>query len=136
MSERVEAFLDDLKTWAAQQPDVPAIAIVGSHVRGAARPDSDVDVILIVDEPACYLNESAWMKRFGQVLSVSHEDWGLVQSIRVHYADGMEVEFGITVRKWASTDPIDHGTKEVVSKGMRLLYDRDTLLESLMAVIT
>lgn len=100
-----------------------------------ARPDSDIDIIAIVADPALYLKTSAWLERFGHVLSISHEDWGLLQSIRVHYAHGMEVEFGITVRSWGSTDPVDPGTRDVVSGGMRILYERETLLQSLLTKI-
>ena len=100
-----------------------------------ARPDSDLDIIAIVEDPMQYLKTSAWLERFGQVLSISREDWGGLQSRRVHYADGTEVEFGITVRSWASTDPIDPGTQQVVSNGMQILYDPETLLQSLLAKV-
>lgn len=123
-------FLDALKTWAAERPDILAVAVVGSHARGMARPDSDIDIIAIVDDPAQYLNESAWLERLGDIRSISDGDWGLVQSRRVQYADGTEAEFGITVRSWAGTDPVDPGTKDVVSDGMRILYDRETLLQA------
>jgi predicted nucleotidyltransferase len=128
----IELFLDALTTWAITQPDILAIALVGSHAKGVARPDSDIDIIAIVDDPALYLNAPAWLERFGHVLSIAHEDWGLLQSIRVQYGDGTEVEFGVTVRRWASTDPVDPGTNKVVSNGMRILYDREMLLQSLL----
>jgi uncharacterized protein len=97
-----------------------------------ARPDSDIDVIVIVDNPVRYLETSAWLERFGDLRSASNEDWGLLQSRRAHYVNGMEVEFGITVRSWASTDPVDPGTRDVVSDGMCILHDRETLLQSLL----
>ena len=132
MTEGIEVLASALRVWAAQQPGILAIAIVGSHARGVARPDSDVDVIAIVDEPELYLKSPAWVERFGGVRRISKEDWGLVQSIRVHYAGGTEVEFGITVREWAGIDPLDPGTEKVVSNGMRLLYDPHALLEPLL----
>jgi uncharacterized protein len=132
MHNSIGPFLDVLKTWAAKQPDILAVAIVGSHARGMARPDSDIDVIVIVDDPVRYLETSAWLECFGQLRSISNEDWGLLQSRRVHYVDGTEVEFGITVRSWASTDPVDPGTRDVVSDGMRILHDQETLLQSLL----
>jgi N-acetylglutamate synthase-like GNAT family acetyltransferase len=132
MHNSISPFLDVLKTWAARQPDVLAVAIVGSHARGVARPDSDIDVIMVVDDPVRYLETSVWLECFGRLGAISNEEWGLLQSRRVHYVDGTEVEFGITVRSWASTDPVDPGTKEVVSDGMLILHDRETLLQSLL----
>ena len=58
----------------------------------------------------------------------SNEDWGLVQSRRVHYADGPEVEFGLTTTKWAAL-PLDPGTRQVVADGFEILYDPDGLLQ-------
>lgn len=131
----IEQFLNVLKMWAANHLEILAVAIVGSHARGMARPDSDIDLIIIVDDPVQYLERSAWLEHFGHVRSISHEDWGSVQSRRVYYADGREVEFGITVRSWASTDPVDPGTQKVVSEGMYILYDRETILQSLVAKV-
>jgi hypothetical protein len=133
--DSIEAFIAALKEWATQQPGILAVAIIGSHARTTARQDSDVDVVAIVDDPAHYLKTSGWLQHFGQVHTVSDENWGLLQSKRVHYADGMEVEFGITVRTWASTDPVDPGTKKVVLNGMRVLYDPEALLESLLTTV-
>ncbi len=131
MTESVDGFLETLNVWAAREPGILAAALVGSHARGTARSESDIDVIIVVDDPASYLQTPQWLEHFGDIRSVSIEDWGLVQSRRVQYADGMEVEFGITVRQWAGTDPIDEGTRQVVSNGMRVLYDPEGLLESL-----
>jgi hypothetical protein len=100
-----------------------------------ARPDSDIDVIVIVDDPVRYLETSSWLEFFDHLRSISNEDWGLLQSRRVQYGDGTEVEFGITTRSWASTDPVDPGTRNVVSDGMRILHDREKLLESLLTAI-
>jgi uncharacterized protein len=132
MHDSIGPFPNLLKTWAAKHPDIFAVAIVGSHARGTARSDSDIDVIIIVDDPARYLETSEWLACFGHLRSISNGDWRLLQSRRVHYADGKEVEFGITVRSWASTDPVDPGPTDVVSDGMSILHDREMLLHSLI----
>jgi uncharacterized protein len=134
LTESADRFLDALEIWAARQPAILAVAVIGSHARGTARPDSDVDVIAIVDDPTQYLKTSTWLEHFGNVRSVSDEDWGSVQSKRVHYADGVEVEFGITDRKWAGTGPVDPGTRRVISDGIRVLYDPEGMLGSLLMV--
>ena len=61
---------------------------------------------------------------FGVSQSVSIEDWGIVQSVRVFYADGPEVEYGITSSEWV-TFPLDEGTITVLRDGVVVLLDRD-----------
>jgi hypothetical protein len=46
-----------------------------------------------------------------------------VTSLRVRYADGLEVEFGIADRTWASA-PLDPGTRRVIEDGCIVLFDR------------
>jgi uncharacterized protein len=38
--------------WALDRPDVRAVGMVGSWARGDARPDSDVDLVVLADDPA------------------------------------------------------------------------------------
>ena len=62
-AETVPAFLELLRRWAAGQPGIQAVALVGSHARGEARADSDVDLILLVEAPEHYLVERRWWTR-------------------------------------------------------------------------
>jgi len=129
VTRRVEALLDHLRRWAETRNDVRALALVGSHARGEARPDSDVDVVVLSTDPAALLESTDWIGVFGNVRSVAREDWGRLQSLRAIYADGMEVEFGIAPTDWANVSP-DPGTASVLRAGCRILLDRDDLLSS------
>ena len=46
MDVRVQQFLDELQ----QDPDVLALILFGSHARGEHRPDSDIDLLVIIPE--------------------------------------------------------------------------------------
>jgi hypothetical protein len=60
---------------------------------------------------------------------------GAVQSKRVFYKGGLQVEFGITTNEWAETRPVDPGTGEVVRGGMKILYDKSGVLGTLVEAL-
>jgi predicted nucleotidyltransferase len=135
MQLSVADFLRRVTAWAASQPAVSGVALVGSYARGEARADSDIDLVLLCTDPGRFLTDTSWLYLFGAVERCQTEDWGLVRSLRVHYRESFEVEFGITSRVWAAL-PIDPGTQHVVAHGMRPLMDREGLLGRLLGAVT
>lgn len=125
--ETITCFLEAVRDWASAQPDIAAVGLVGSHAHGTATPASDVDLVILVDEPARYLQDLWWMHRFGTVAHAAAEDYGKVTSLRVRYADGREVEYGITDAGWAAL-PLDSGTQRVITDGLRILFEREPVL--------
>ncbi len=130
----LDQFLMNLRAWAELQEDIAGVLLVGSQARGQAREDSDVDVVLLAQAPTRYLEERSYLNRFGSVTRVEEEDWGRVTSLRVWYAEGLEVEFSWTDPDWAALPP-DPGTREVVSDGARIVFDRNGLLTALLMAI-
>jgi hypothetical protein len=43
----------------------------------------------------------------------------------------LEVELGITARAWVNTDPVDAGTRRVVTDGLRILHDPQAIFAAL-----
>jgi len=134
ISSSVSDLLKAVAEWAAVQPAISGVALVGSHASGKAKEDSDIDLVLICIRPEVFLSEPNWITHFGVVDSWKREEWGRVTSLRVHYSHGIEVEFGLTDQRWA-TLPLDEGTLRVVSKGMTILWDSDGALKRLEAHI-
>jgi predicted nucleotidyltransferase len=95
--ETIRDFLDAFVDWASDLPDIYGIALVGSYARGAARDDSDIDLVLLTDRPQKYLDDIQWTERFGTVEKHQTEDYVKLISPRVWYRDGYEVEYGITM---------------------------------------
>lgn len=122
-----EVLLEDVRQWAGGQRDVRAVGLVGSHARGTATDKSDVDLVIVVDDVVRRLHARSWVADFGDIAHVQHEDWGLVQSLRVYYRDGPEVEFGLAPVAWP-TPPLDDGTAAVIRDGLCPLFDPDGLL--------
>jgi hypothetical protein len=83
-----------------------------------------------------FLSDTSWVQGFGEVDTHQTEDWGMVTSLRVHYQNELEVEFGMTTPQWASL-PVDPGTRSVVLNGMKILTDPTGSLDKLQeAVVT
>jgi len=119
-----EALIAAVAAWAAAGDDLRALALVGSRARGEARPDSDIDFVLLAVDPERLLDERGWIARFGRAGSVALEDWGRLRSLRVRCDGGSEVEFGVAAPDWAAL-PLDAGTAGVLRGGCRILLDRD-----------
>jgi predicted nucleotidyltransferase len=128
---RIEGLLSGVKEWAAHRPDIAGILLVGSYARGTPRTDSDVDLVILTAEPERYLDSISFARNFGLVVKWEKEDWGRVTSLRVWYQDGLEVEYGIARPDWAS-QPLDAGTRRVVSDGVQIIFDRDGSLNWLL----
>jgi predicted nucleotidyltransferase len=123
----IEEFLGAIADWASSQSDVYAVALVGSHTRGVARADSDIDLVLLVADPEKFLADKIWPDQFGKVVRRRVESYGLVTSLRLWYDDGREVELGFTTPQWVAL-PLDEGTRQVMRGGMRILFERGKVL--------
>lgn len=128
-------LLDEVVRWAEGAPLLIGVALVGSHTRGVARDDSDVDLMILSAEPGRYLRDTSWLRLFGEVASYTEEDWGLVTTLRVFYAPGLEVEFSLATPAWAAL-PVDAGTRRVVADGMHILYDLNNVFGRLQGAVS
>ncbi|MFI7604411.1 nucleotidyltransferase domain-containing protein [Micromonospora sp. NPDC049366] len=130
-SRDVESVVALVAAWAVERADVGGVLLVGSFARGAARMDSDVDIVVLSDNPG-HARASVWTALLdGQVVRSAR--WGPVREIRVRRASGLDVEVGIAPLSWADTDPVDPGTRRVVSDGHRILHDPAGRLAALSA---
>jgi predicted nucleotidyltransferase len=132
-TSEVEAVLGRITAWARRRTDVRALALVGSWARGAPTRQSDVDVVLLTDSPARYTQSDAWLAELGDARPVRTLAWGAVTERRFALPGGLEVELGVAAPSWAAVEPLDPGTRRVVSDGMRILHDPDGLLARLAA---
>ncbi len=115
--------------WSSIRADIQAVALVGSYARNTATETSDVDLVIIADDPQKYLADFEWVKVFGIAIAQQIEEYGMLTSLRVWYESGLEIEYGFTTREWART-PLDEGTKQVTDNGMRVLFEKEVLLSS------
>lgn len=120
--------------WSERDDRVLAAAVCGSYARGTATAASDIDICLICSDACFLLDELSWVDQFGVGQAGDQEDYGLVQSVRVHYDHGLEVEFGISGQEWMQL-PIDSDTARVMREGLRIIFDPQGQLRRALASV-
>jgi predicted nucleotidyltransferase len=133
--DRHKQFIESFSEWAKQKTNILGAALVGSHARGTAHADSDIDLVIITSVPSMFLTTEEWINKFGSVRSLQNEDHRSVQTRRAYYQDGLEVEFGVTTPDWLQTEPIDEGTRAVMMDGHRVLDDKAGLFATFFAAL-
>lgn len=128
----VEGVLRAVAAWAAAQPDVCGLALVGSWARGDASMGSDVDLIMLSDDITRFTERDGWWSFLGDAKVVRTQAWGNVVERRLRLASAVEVEFGIAPRAWTQV-PLDAGTRRVLSDGVLSLHDPEGLLQMAIA---
>lgn len=127
----IDAVIDHVTAWAAGRGDVVGLLLVGSVARNEARPDSDVDLMLLVTDPDRY-RAGTWTASLGLGQPALMRTWGVITERRFIIASGLEVELNVGAADWARTEPCDPGTRRVVTDGARILHDPSGILRDLL----
>jgi uncharacterized protein len=137
VTDRAAAILTAVTDWAKTQVEIRGLALVGSYARNAARPDSDIDLIVLTKDPQDF-RDPAWLAAIDwpaakvRPVKWTDEEYGAVWSRRVWFVPEVELEISFARLSWANTSTLDPGTARVVREGCRILFDPDGLLERLV----
>lgn len=125
-----------IAAWAATQPDIRALLIIGSQVRGAADRWSDLDTIILTTDADRYAADAGWLHTFGSVWLTALETTGGGHSeCYALYEGGLKLD--------AVLIPVDDPTLDldallaifpyqgVLSRGCRVLYDASGVLRTI-----
>ncbi|MEV5205624.1 nucleotidyltransferase domain-containing protein [Streptomyces sp. NPDC053720] len=126
-----QEIIDRITRWAVNRQDIVGLLLVGSYARNAARPDSDIDIVLLTTDQTQYINNT-WANELALGELVRTQSWGPITERRYATASGLEVEIGIGSPEWARADPVDSGTRRVVTDGAHPLHDPAGVLASLI----
>jgi uncharacterized protein len=114
-----------------------AVAICGSWARGDPGPDSDLDVLIITKDPESLRCNKEWIRELefadAGFRYVGHETvtYGVVWSAHISLEPHAALELTFAEPSWASVDPLDPGTREVVTDAFEILVDKDSVLQRL-----
>ena len=94
------ATIERVLAWLASRPDVRAVALVGSHARGDAGPGSDIDLVVLCDDPRAFVDDDSWPADLGGVL-IRTRRWGDLVERRLRL-DGVaaELDLGFVTPDW------------------------------------
>jgi hypothetical protein len=129
LAEHPARILEAIIGWAKEHQDIRGVALVGSHARGTARRDSDIDLVVLAVNPEAFRADGSWIEaidRSGAGVEVANwadEDYAAVWSRRVWLSSGAEVEISFASVAWASIAPLDAGTCRIIADGCRILHD-------------
>lgn len=80
MTDHIKDFITAFTSWAFTQPDILAVALVGSYAREAAKEDSDIDLVVLANGPTRYVEDTENFESMEDFLNrgigycVVHED--------------------------------------------------------------
>ena len=63
------------------------------------------------------------------------QTWGRLTERRLATISGLEVDVGIVSPTWASTDPVEEGTRRVAVDGLVALHDPEGRLRRLLDAV-
>lgn len=138
--EDAQRLTAGLAQWAEREPSCRALAAVGSWTRGVARPDSDLDLIVLTDDLDRWARGDDWLQALLIDLGFAPaagrlERHGVARSWRVAVARTVELELTLADVSWAHASPIDPGTRRVATDGLRVLVDKDRCLAAVLAAL-
>jgi len=128
-----------MQAFVRENDDFRAMGVCGSWARGNARPDSDLDILIIARDPDRLRRRQEWIGelkfRDADFRYLSHKTarYGAVWSAHIQLEPAAEVELGLAGESWASTSPIDSGTRHIVNDAFKIVVDKDGRLERLIA---
>lgn len=138
---KLQEILNSVIDFAKSNNQVLAVGLCGSRARGTARPDSDIDLSILVKDKLRF-KTSDWIENFDfgkineKLAYYKDEIYGSVWSRHVFLESKAEIEFSFADRSWADINKLDDGTRKVVSDGFEILYDPQKILSKLVKKVS
>lgn len=132
------SIVSAVTAWALAHDDIRAMALVGSWARGDPHQGSDVDLLLLSERADSHRRRRKWLTEINfeglgyRVVSAENASYGVVWSRHVTLLPVGKVELTFARCSWARIDPVDAGTRRVVSDAFRVIFDKDRILATLV----
>jgi predicted nucleotidyltransferase len=133
----VNRLIAVIEALVSGRDELRGMAICGSWARGNPRPDSDLDVLIIAQEPGSLRRDEEWVHalRFSDAgfRYIGHHSaqYGAVWSAHIKLEPEAELELTFADKNWASVQRIDPSTRHVVTDAFTIIVDKDGRLRNL-----
>jgi hypothetical protein len=139
-SHQARALQTLISRRVVQHDELRALALCGSWARGNARPDSDLDLIVLVRDasPDAHLRlirTIPWSSAGLSPQAIRWATYGIAHSAHITLGPHTELELTFADEIWANANPVDPGTRRVVIGGFQVLADKDGALARALAVL-
>lgn len=128
MVQDSEAFLAAVAAWCSRRSDVHFAVLVGSHARAEDPADewSDIDLVIIVDDPAAMIADPGWLDELGRPLLsfVEPTAVGDFTERRVLFESGQDVDFVLLPLAGAVELAASPEVASVFARGFWVLVDK------------
>jgi len=134
VNTRMDLIETAVTDWALERPDIRAAFVVGSRARTDTPADrwSDLDIVLVVDDPEPYAQSAAWVSEFGTPVLTFLEETPVGQrERRVLYETGEDVDLPLFPLSALEQLEQSGAANELLGRGYRLLVDEIGLDERL-----
>jgi aminoglycoside 6-adenylyltransferase len=127
VNTRLDLLTAAVSDWAAEREDVQALVLVGSQAREDVPADrwSDLDLILLLDDPAPYTADAGWIEEFGRpVVTFLEATLDGHWERRVLYETGEDVDFVLFPASVLGRLEASGNAEVLLRRGYRVLIDR------------
>jgi aminoglycoside 6-adenylyltransferase len=139
VNTRMGLIASAVADWASSREDIRAVVLVGSQAREDTPADrwSDLDLILVVDDPAVYADDAGWVAEFGTPALTFLEPtaMGEQRERRVLYETGEDVDFPLIPLAALDRLEASENAAGLIRRGYRVLVDRIDLDERLRTIV-
>ncbi|MBV6623663.1 MAG: nucleotidyltransferase domain-containing protein [Rivularia sp. (in: Bacteria)] len=118
-NDLLKVILEKVANWAQARSEILALALVGSHARGEAKPESDIDLMFVTSDTEFFRQDCDWLHEISweninyKILKWNDAQYGVVWSRHVYLANltnefnkELKIEFSFGLPSWASINPI------------------------------
>jgi arginyl-tRNA--protein-N-Asp/Glu arginylyltransferase len=112
-------------------PEIAAIAMFGSQAHGTARPDSDIDVLILTPDIQKHFEDNHYARCFGSFRYARREKWFSGETLRSFFRqENGQIEYNFATPDWADL-PANAEARRIVKDGIKILHDPHGILEKL-----